>query len=340
MDHQPDLGVEESPVLCQGPQVFVGGISAVLHLRASGERGRADRRPIGMNNTAQSLGFGLAAGCLQLFVAERRSTALANAARGKDLDHVGAIGLQPPDRFTNLLRRQPGINNRAERRQESVGRLSARAQKSRILGLAVGLEDAPQGVADRVRQRIFGIGKTAIVEPSVGGLLRQRPPHVGEGGIRVTPVVFVSGCLEQAPGHVRIVGAVARHGVGRGMLAPGSVGILCGDQPIRGTQHGRPVLVPELAHAIGQANQDLPGVERDGGLRQIADMATLEGAFRKLDGDEPIEHPLHSLSERVIAAQSCDFQQRRNDVASGFRIGCAPSREQTEVPSHSAVLRR
>jgi len=71
-----------------------------------------------MNNTAQSLGFGLAAGCLQLFVAERRSTALANAARGENLDHVRAVGPQPPDRFTNLLRRQPGINNRAERRQD------------------------------------------------------------------------------------------------------------------------------------------------------------------------------------------------------------------------------
>ena len=114
MDHQANLRIKKRSVLRHCVQVFLRCVSSVLHFGAAGVRRRAHRITIRVDQRPQPLCFGLRTRGLKLLVAQRSRAALPDAARGKDLYQVGAVGLELAHSFANLLRRELWVFNRLQ----------------------------------------------------------------------------------------------------------------------------------------------------------------------------------------------------------------------------------
>src|SRR5205807_1267730 len=119
VNHQAHLGIEERMVFSQSAQVIIGGVCAMLDLAAPGHARGVDGGAICVNNASQSLNLCFITCGFELLVSQRLSAALTNAARGKNLHHVCAISLKPPDVLANLLNRKLRVVNWTKRGKDA-----------------------------------------------------------------------------------------------------------------------------------------------------------------------------------------------------------------------------
>ena len=174
---------EGAPLGEQGDGVGVEAV-AVLHRRAPGANHRAHHlRAVGVDRDAEALGPALVAGGLYLLVAQGPDAALADAAGGEDLHHVGSVGLQAPDVGADRLRVAGGGGHGAERGQHArPGHVSALDRVAQV-----GVERAPEalhgrepahqgavGVAHGMQRRSRGAPVPALVQPPVGAEVRRQ----------------------------------------------------------------------------------------------------------------------------------------------------------------------
>ena len=150
---------------------------------------------------------GLAARGVELRLRQRRHAAVADAGRGEDLDQVGAVGLELPHLAADLVGRQLGVGNLAERARAAAGPgMTPRASASRS-GLSDGRADALHG-GEAGHQRDVGV--LGAVERGLVG--RLRPGRVAAVGVEVPADVHVR--VDEA-GQQREAGQVVGGGAGR-----------------------------------------------------------------------------------------------------------------------------
>ena len=157
-----------------------------------------------MYRDPQSLRPALVAGRLDLFVAQRSHAAVADAAGGEDLDHVGPIRLELPDVGADGVRVAGGAGHRPQRRQHArAGHVAAvyRVPQVGVERVAEALHrreaghQGAVGVAHRVQHRLGGgFRSSGLVQPAVGFEVRRQM------NVRVDP-----------SGHDRQVGKVVVH---------------------------------------------------------------------------------------------------------------------------------
>ena len=203
---QPQVEAEERAVVGEQRERLVVVAVAVLDRGAAGPDDRADDLgAVGVHGDPQSLRPALVAGRLDLLVAQRAHTSLADAARSEDLDNVGPVSLELPDGGADGVRVAGGARHRAQRGQHArPGHVAAvdRVAQVGVERVAEALHrreaghQGAVGVADRVQHRLGGgLRASRLVQPAVRLEVR------GQMHVRV-----------DQPGHDRQVGEVVVHG--------------------------------------------------------------------------------------------------------------------------------
>ena len=89
--------------------------------------------------------------------------------------------------------------------------------------------------------------------------------------------------------------------------------------------------------ARGQANEDLPSIERHRTDGILAHRPPLKASIGELDAHQPIEHAPSAVVIAIIAGAAGEFDHRGDDVARRLRIRTRPAIQQGEMTRDPAV---
>ena len=161
------FGSKKTRALGHQRQLRIGHLAAVRHGRASGERGRTDRRgAVRVHPRSQPDRLGLPARRLDLLVGHRLRTALAAALRREQLHEIRAVGFEFLDERADLIGRAGVFVDRTDRRQQPRSRQDAARDRRADLHVERRAEALHGGEAGGQR----GVGVFGLVH----GRLRRR----------------------------------------------------------------------------------------------------------------------------------------------------------------------
>src|SRR5205814_6627130 len=184
------------------------------------------------------------------------------------------------------------------------------------------LEQAADGVRDRMREWLLTRRERIVREPSAVPLLGHRPFEIAHCGALERGLSGNEAGSQQSPRCPRVVGM--RYVVML-ELAPAAIVILLRDKPASGADGRHKALIaPRLPIARQLSVHDLAGVEDHRPAPRLAKVAG-KGAVPMLNGKLPVKDALCPSDQGRSAQRARSRKERLDDVTAGFRIAREPS---------------